>query len=765
MPVGGGRFVTLGELGYVSDGAAEQRSFARLDGRPVVGFQVSKTRRASDIAVEDAVAAAVAALAAEQSGVTFTKVVSTVTDTRDSYASTVTVLMEGMALAAIVVFVFLRDWRSTAISALAMPISLIPTFIVMSFLGFTLNTLTLLGLTLVVGILVDDAIVEIENIEKRIERGERPYEAALRGADAIGLAVVTTTFAIVAVFAPVSLIGGAAGQYFTEFGATVSIAVLFSLLVARMLTPLMAAYFLSPSGHPQGRKPFTGWYRGLLEFALRRRGLSVIAALAFLLGSALLASTLPTGFVPEGNPDTVPLRVQGPSGASPTEMSTAVAQLDRALRAVPEVRSVFVEVGSGGDPAAGSAMLVLDPARSARTSAVKRTLRAVLVSVPDLRVSMTPDLEMVLTGSDDAALARAAKDLERQMRGGPGLRDVRPAVVPSASEVLVRPRVAEAARLGVSAETIATTVRVATTGDADANVAKASVGGRRLPIRVLVADVARGDLAAIGALRVAMASGSAVPLAAVADLSVESGPSRIERFDRLRRASVQADLDGITLGQATTAIADLPVMRSLPVGVSQAAYGDTQAMAELFGGFAGAMAAGVGLIFAVLVLLFGSFFKPVTILTALPLSIGGAVIGLWLFGIDFNLPALIGILMLLGLAAKNSILLVEFAIEAERGGMSQHDALIEACRERARPIVMTTVAMGAGMVPAAIGLADTGGFMRPMAIVVIGGLVSSTALSLVLVPVVYACVDDFELWLGPRLARLVTPREAPTSAA
>ncbi len=768
IPTGAGRFVRLSDIAEIGDGSGEPRSFARLNGKPVVGFELTKTKPASDIQVEDAVKLEIAKLSRERRDVRYTEIVSTVGDTRASFSSTVHVLLEGMVLAALVVWIFLRAWRSTLIAALAMPISLVPTFAIMSAMGFTLNLITLLALTLVIGILVDDAIVEIENIEKRIERGESPYEASLHGADQIGLAVVATTFAIVVVFVPVSLMGGIAGQYFREFGLTVAVAVLFSLLVARLLTPLLCAYFLVPAKHPHERKPFKGFYRNTLEWALSHPKLSMLFALLFFAGSIGLASLLPSGFTPAANPTSIVLDMQAPPGTTLAEMDDSAARLTRLMRAQGDVRLVFVRAG-GQDFTSGTATVVFNEKREMTATEFRNRIRPLLRTIPDIRVSTygengsLADVEINLAGRDGKTLSQAAERLQRELRAVPIVGNVRPVTPPSGAELVIRPRTEEAARLGVSAEDLATIARVATIGDVDANVAKISAGERRIPVRTQLPDEARRDLATLAELQVPTASGRPTRLGVVADLSFEAGPSRIERFDRERRETVRADLrDGATLGQALQEINALPVLKKPPPGVRQAQYGDAEAFADLFGGFVTAMLAGVGLIFAVLVLLFKSFFKPVTILTALPLSVGGAFATLLVTGLDLTLPALIGLLMLLGLAAKNSILLVEFAIEREREGMSQHDALIEACRERARPIIMTTVAMAAGMLPTAIGYGEGAEFRQPMAVAVIGGLISSTLLSLVLVPVVYEIIDNFELWLAPKLGKLIT--KPPTNA-
>jgi HAE1 family hydrophobic/amphiphilic exporter-1 len=793
IPVAGGRFVQLTDVADVGDGASETRQFARLDGRPAVGFQVQRTKDSSELAVEDAVRARVASIDAEYDGkalpeVAFTKVVSIVDDTRANYNATVHVLLEGMGLAALVVFLFLRNWRATVITALAMPLALIPTFSAMVIFGFSLNVVTLLALTLVIGILVDDAIVEIENIEKRIERGQSPYDASMEGADAIGLAVVATTMAIVVVFAPVSFMPGMAGQFFKEFGLTVVVAVLFSLLVARLVTPLMAAYFLKPMAHSKPRKPFTGWYRRILDWALDHRVIATILGGVFFFGTLSLVVVIPAGFQPASNYNFMQATLQGPPGATREDMERAVLEATNLFKKRPEVANVFASVGgssggggpggfgvSGGDLRDASLIVILHEERDLTVTELKDEMRDSLRSLPDVRASFqgefgNADVVVTLTGNDGEAVERAGLELQRQMRTLNVVADIRPAEPPPGPELIITPKPQEAARLGVSSLDIANVARIATIGDIDANVAKLTEGERRLPIRVRLPEGARSNLQTIGSLRVPTAGGGSTTLETVAEVTFQAGPARISRYDRKRQAAVWADLaNGASLGQATTAINNLPIMKNLPEGVTPAPTGDVEAMAELFGSLGAAMFAGVAMIFAVLILLFKSFFKPITILSALPLSIGGAFIALLLTGLQLSLPSLIGFLMLLGLAAKNSILLVEYAIEAERAGASQREALIEACRERARPIVMTTLAMMAGMLPTALALGEGAEFRQPMAVAVIGGLITSTALSLVLVPVVYEFVDDFEHWIGPKLKRFTTAgpsrgAEAPAPA-
>jgi HAE1 family hydrophobic/amphiphilic exporter-1 len=777
IPTSGGRFVRLSDVASVGDGSAEQRGFARLDGRPVVGFQVLKTNDSSEVAVEDKVAAAVAKLEQQYKGVKITKIFSTVDDTRDSYSATLRTMIEGMLLAALVVWLFLRDWRATAITAIAMPVSLIPTFVMMSVFHFSLNVVTLLALTLVIGILVDDAIVEIENIQKRVQAGARPYHAAMEGADQIGLAVVATTMTIVVVFTPVSFMASITGQFFREFGVTVAFAVLFSLLVARLLTPLLAAYFLKPVVAPHPRGDLNPLFRGVLEWALSHRIVTtIIGAMIFLL-SLGLTILLPTAVQPPGNANYFFVNIQGPPGATQADMSRIANDTAAVLHKAPETTMVFVQIGStagegfgggfGGDSSSGVAVVVLKDPRTTTVTQIQDRMRDSLRSIPDARVTIesggfgSAAVQTLLTSENGAQLDRAAEELQREMRGLKSVADPRPSTPPTGPEIVIRPRPADASRLGVSAETIAALARTATLGDIDANVPKLTDGERRIPVRIRLPLPVRTDIDQIKALRVPTAAGGTTSLSSVADIDFEAGPAEIDRYGRKRDIAIDSDLaGGAQLGQALKDIKNLPIMRHLPPGVEPATLGNQEEYQTMFQQLGLAIVSGISMIFAVLVLLFRSFFKPVTILSALPMAIGGAFLALIIMGMSVSMPSLIGLLMLLGLAAKNSILLVEYAIEREREGMAQREAIIEACRERARPIIMTSVAMAAGMLPTALAIGKGSEFRQPMAVAVIGGLVTSTVLSLILVPVVYEMIDDFEHWLAPRLARFLTPVEA-----
>ena len=769
----GGRHVRLADLGFVTDGAAEPRIFARLDGMPVVAFGVYRAKGFSDVVVAESTAQALRDLEKRHPDVSITLIDSTVKYTEADYTSAMHTLIEGAVLAVIVVMLFLRDWRATIITATAIPLSILPTFWVMDMLGFSLNGVSLLAVTLVTGILVDDAIVEIENIVRHMRMGKSAYRAAIDAADEIGLAVVATTLTIVAVFLPVSFMGGIAGQYFRQFGITVAVAVLFSLLVARLLTPMLAAYFMRDLGHRE--KP-DGWlkraYVALLLRSIRYRFVTVAAGIVLFIGSMWLSTLLPSGFIPNADVSRSVLALELPPGATLESTREAVDEITGLLKAQPEVASVFATAGSGsagegassgGEVRKATIIVNLVPrgARAATQKEFEMRLREEIARIPDLRFNFGAsggagpggrEFTVILSGSDGALVEAKALELEREIRDKvKGLSNVQTSAALERPELRVVPKLAEAAEMGVSVADIAQTVRIATLGDVSQNLAKFSAGDRQIPIRVQLDEKARADLSTFETLKVRTAAGASVPLLSVADISFGTGPSSLNRYDRARRVAIEADLAGETqLGEALAEVYALPGAKSLPASVVLKETGDAEIMAEVFGGFATAMAAGVMMVLAVLVLLFANVLQPITILIALPLSVGGAFIALLVTHNAMTLPVVIGFLMLMGIVTKNAILLVDFAIEAVHAGTDRTTALIEAGRKRAQPIVMTTIAMVAGMMPSALGLGEGGTFRAPMAIAVIGGLIASTVLSLVFVPAVFTLMDD----LGRLMARI-----------
>jgi multidrug efflux pump subunit AcrB len=767
-----GREVRLSELGEVRDTAEEPRSFARLNGEPVVSFNVFRIKGASDVAVADEVAEKVKELEKANPDVQFSIIDDSVSYTEGNYESAMHSLIEGAVLAIIVVFIFLRDMRATMISAIALPLSIIPTFFLMNLMGFSLNLVSLLALTLVTGILVDDAIVEIENIVRHMRMGKSPYRAAMEAADEIGLAVIAITMTIVAVFAPVSFMGGVPGQYFSQFGLTVAAAVFISLLVARLITPLMAAYFLRP--HKQVHEKdgrIMRAYTGALKVSLRHRWMTLIGGVAIFIASILATGLLPTGFMPTEDAARIVVQAELPPGAKLEDTRAVTDDITARLRKLPEVESVFVMGGTtptGTLEVRKSAVIVrLTPKneRDLTQKELEAKVAQILGEVPDVRAWYVNErgereLSITLTGPDTEKLAQGAAALENGMRRVPQFLNVAPSTGLSRPELVVRPRLDRAADLGITTDAISETIRVATIGDMDANLAKLNTGDRMIPIRVQLREQARTDAGVLRSLSVPAGDGRSVPLSAVADVGFGEGPSSIDRYDRQRRIVLGADLTGgMQLGDAVNTVLALPEAKELPQDVRIVQGADAEIMNEVFAGFGKAMGAGIMMVLGVLVLLFGGVFQPITILASLPLSIGGVIIALLLTNNSISMPVVIGILMLMGVVTKNAIMLVDFAVEAEYKGVPRDEAIIDAGRKRARPIVMTTIAMIAGMIPSALGLGQGGEFRAPMAIAVIGGLAVSTMLSLMFVPSFYTIMDDVGVWVSKKLGRFVGPTE------
>ncbi|KFN49185.1 efflux RND transporter permease subunit [Arenimonas composti] len=767
-----GRQVPLSTLAEVHDGHEERRQIALLDGKPVVAFSISRTRGSSEIEVGAGVEAAVRALEAAHPGVRITQVFSTVEEVHASYESSMTMLYEGALLAVLVVWFFLRDWRATWISAVALPLSIIPTFGVMWLFDFSLNMVTLLALAVVVGILVDDAIVEVENIDRHLAMGKAPKQAATDAADEIGLAVIATSATLAAVFVPVAFMPGVAGKFFLEFGWTAATAVLFSLLVARLLTPMMAAYQLKPKAHEEKEGRVMRWYLRCVEWALAHRGLTLLAALLMFIGSLGIAAAIPATFIPGSDLGRSNLSLELPPGAR-LEQTVAVSERARALLAdLPELRQAYATVGGvvdfgdpnvSGIPDTRKAVMVLDwgPAgdRDRSQDELEAIVRERLAVIPGVRqrfISSEPgeQMQVVLAGDDPRALYAAAQSLDRELRTIQGLGTISSTAALLRPEIVIVPDARRAADLGVSTFDIAEAARIATSGDYRQRLAKLNLADRQIPIRVRMAEEQLSDEDLLALMRVPSANGGTVPLAAVAEITRGSGPAVINRLGRARQVTFTAELGGRPLGDVMNEVNALPTLASLPPGVRTQPYGDAEIFVELFVGFALAMAAGLFCVYAVLLLLFNHASHPLIILMAVPLSAGGAFGLMFLTGTLLSLPALIGLLMLIGIATKNSILLVDYAVVAEdEHGLSMHDALVDACRKRARPVIMTSIAMSAGMLPIALGFGADAAFRQPMAVAVIGGLITSTVLSLVVIPAAFASLESFLRWLKARWRR------------
>ena len=797
-----GRFVRLSELGIIRDTYEELRSFGRFNGDQVVSFAVFRSKGASEISVSEVVTEALEEIQADYPNVELIPVDDTVFYTYGNYESALHTLVEGALLAVLVVFLFLRNWRATLIAAVALPLSAIPTFYVMELLGFSLNLVSLLAITLATGILVDDAIVEVENISRHIRMGKTPYRAAVEAADEIGLAVIATTFTIIAVFVPVSFMPGIPGQYFIQFGMTVAVAVMFSLLVARLITPMMAAYLMRDSDaheEKEGGGPVMRGYTWFITRTLRWRYTTLLAAIGSLVVAVYFMAQVPGSFLPPEDVSRVSISVELPPGSTLADTDATTSAMHSIIKDVDGVESVFILGGTspkgeldirrasvsvnlekiehsivkkvvnglaGAVPFISDSLPRMEVLGRVRTQGeIEAEIFDKLAVIPDIRAYKLNDrgerdLSYNVISTDDAAIDRAVAILEPKLKAEEVLSSVSVSGSLPRPEVQIRPRLEEAARLGVTTAQIAETVRVATIGDVDAALAKISLDNRQIPIRVQLDPVYRTDIDRIGNLRIQTAQGATVPLKTVADVFITQGPSTINRFNRERQATIGASLPiGVALDTAKQRFNEIVSSTELPAGVQVLESGDAEVQNELMDSFLNAMLMGLLLVLTVLILLFKDVIQPFTILFSLPLAIGGVAAGLILTNNSLSMPVLIGILMLMGIVTKNAILLVDFAVELIRSGRDRVEAMIEAGQKRARPIVMTSIAMSAGMLPSALGVGEGGSFRAPMAIAVIGGIIVSTVLSLVVVPSFFLIMDDLSRLLSWIFGRFIGPSE------
>ena len=812
-----GRYVRLSDLGAVLDTYEELRSFSRFNGEQVVTMAIFRAKGSSEVSVAEVVNATLATVREKYPEVAITPVDDTVFYTYGNYEAALTTLVEGAILAVLVVLAFLKNWRATLIAAVALPLSAVPTFWVMDMLGFSLNLISFLAITLATGILVDDAIVEIENIARHIRMGKTPYRASIEAADEIGLAVIATSFTIVAVFVPVSFMPGIPGQYFRQFGLTVAIAVLFSLLVARLITPMMAAYLMrTKDAHAENLQD--GWImRNYLWFVrastrtvklpfgmkFGKYYLTLVAALGVLAVSVYFMLQIPGSFIPPEDVSRIAISVELPPGSTLADTDTTTKAIVDKIKDLEGIENIFVLGGSSptGErdirrasvtvllgkldhslvhkfSKIGQAIPLIGPyipkvastGRAVPQNQIEADIFALLADVPDVRAFKLNDrgerdISFSILSSNEADLTIAVARLETALRGDPLLAGVAATGALPRPEVQITPRTQEAARLGITAQQIAAVVRVATIGDNDAALAKLSIDNRQIPIRVRLNDAARADLGRIAALKITTATGAAVPLSSVAEITIGEGPSVVDRLNRERRATIGANLPvGVALGTATARFKEITDSVDLPASVRVAEAGDAEIQAELNQSFGNAMIFGLMLVLTVLILLFKSVIQPFTILFSLPLAIGGVAAALIITGNAVSMPVLIGILMLMGIVTKNAILLIDFAIEMMRQGMGRIEAVIEAGHKRARPIVMTSIAMSAGMLPSAMGAGEGGSFRAPMAIAVIGGIIVSTVLSLVIVPSFFLIMDDLSHLLAWMFSRFVGKKEPEPEA-
>jgi hydrophobic/amphiphilic exporter-1 (mainly G- bacteria), HAE1 family len=824
-----GRVLRLADVADVRDGATEMRGVSRFNGTPVSMFQVLRTKTASSLKAYKLVQTAIKKIDDANPDIVIEPVYTPVDYVQESYDMSMATLFEGALLATLVVAVFLGGWRPvfavaaitgvvlfgaawaintftkmhistvavlaigtlvlgiatfimkagrpTFLAAIAIPLSTIPTFAVMDLMGFTLNEITLLALALVAGILVDDAIVEIENIIRHIRMGKSPYAAALEAADEIGLAVVATTATIVAVFLPVSMMTGVIGQFFKSFGLTVAVAVLFSLLVARLITPLIAAFILTrspPEEEPEGAakgyyefldkmltvrtKPIWWLKDGLLWGRWATMGAGILVFVGTIIGVIGLSTPffkidpIQAALVPDIDQGFVQMSVDLPPGLSPSEADQRAREVAEVALNRPETKTIVQNVRGDLTGAIFFISMKDRKERKLTQSEYKDELRKEIAKIPGVRAGFgggwgSNSVEINLTSDDPSKLDAASARMVNEMRKFDWAVDIKSTADLTRPEIHIRPRAEEAARLGVSLAEIATAARIGTSGDIDLNLAKFNAGERQIPILVRLSRDNRGDIEALRSLRVMTSSGQLIPLETVAEISFGGGEARVVRQNRERIVTVSANLDGIEAGAAYTQIKEASWYKNPGEGVLvRQSEGDAE-LGDVGTQFIIALLTGIMLIYVVLVLLFKDFIMPITLVSVFFLSPVGAVLALRITGTPFSIPVAIGLLMLFGIAVKNSILLVDFIIESQHAGVPRHTAIMDAARKRSRPIIMTTIAMIAGMVPAAMSTSGPGAFRHGMAVAVIGGLALSTVLSLVFVPAVYTIMDDLDQWV------------------
>ncbi len=774
VPTGGTQ--ALGRMAQITDGAADPSSIAKLDGKTVVAFNITRSRGASEVDVMALVDDELAKLTADTGNISIEKVYDRATPIAEDYEASLRMLIEGGILAVVVVFLFLRNIRATIVAAVALPLSVIPTFLGMYLFGFSLNIISLLALSLVIGVLVDDAIVEVENIIRHLRMGKTPYEAAMEAADEIGLAVVATTFTLIAVFLPTAFMGGIVGQFFRQFGWTAALSIFASLMVARLITPMMAAYILRPEkNHVEKQSAMMGYYLKIVSWTLHHRWLTMGATLVLFVASLGLVKLLPTAFIPDNDIDQTRVAIELTPDVALADTERVAALASERILAMPEVTNIFTSVGEaqasmgasdgGGGKAeniAGLDIVLAPRAERGTKQEIERKISKLMTEVPGARFTVglssggESGYNFSLTSTNPQLLEQTAQKIMTEIRGLPSAGAVTSDRSLPRQELTVTPDRLAMADKGVTTQDIATTLRVATVGDYEQRLSKLNLDTRQIPIVVRLPDVAKQNVSQLEGLYVpsTMPAGQGVRVGEVAALDFGTGPAQISRLDRERAISITVQPADGELGDLVQAVKSVPTMQQLPPSITIIDQGQAENMADLFSGFIIAMSVGVVCILGVLILLFGRLLQPFTILMALPLSIGGAFVGLVITNSSLSMPSMIGFIMLMGIATKNSILLVDYALIAQRRGLARFEAIMDACRKRARPIIMTTIAMGAGMLPLVFGWGDADPtFRRPMAAAVLGGLVTSTLLSLVVIPVVYTLMDDvsgwFAKWLVP----------------
>ncbi|HEX5107606.1 MAG TPA: efflux RND transporter permease subunit [Vicinamibacterales bacterium] len=778
-----GRLVRLGDVAHIRDGTEEPRSVALYDGEEAVGINIVKSRGYSTTAVAAEIRDKVAELQHSlPAGVTLRVVRDAGVRVEASVRSVEEALLEGAALTVAVVFLFLNSWRSTVITGLALPVSVLASFVAVWAFGFTLNTMSLLGLSLAIGILIDDAIVVRENIVRHVEAGKDHYRAAFDGTNEIGMAVTATTLSIVVVFIPIAFLGGIAGQWFKPFGLTIVCSVLVSLFVSFSLDPMLSAYWPDPHG-PMERRPwisrmlarFNHWfdrraesYKRVIAWALDHRFAMIGLAVATFAAAVALPAfgLIGAGFVPEMDDSQFSVQLETPPGANLAYTRAKAEEVSRIARQQPEVQYTYVSVGGQGDAVdEGSVFVKLTPKaeRSRSQGEIVAEIRRGLTQLAGVSASISTgfnegekQIQLQLQGPGAAELARLADAVVVEVKKVPGAVDVGLSTKGQKPELDVQVDRGLAGSLGVTVGQVAQALRPAFAGIDVGDWVDPS--GETRDVTVRLSPESRTVVADLESLPVVVAGPEtaprSVPLGQLARITQSLGPARIDHLNRERVITVQANTEGRALSDVVRDIMDrVPRAVKFPAGYSLSQGGETEDQTRIFTQMVVAIAVAIMLMYFVLVVQFGSFLEPFAILLSLPLSLIGVMLALLVTGETLNIMSMIGVVLLIGIVAKNAILLIDFAKWSEEAGTDRREALIQAGRVRLRPILMTTFALIAGMVPVAMGSGEGGDFRAPLGIAVIGGVLTSTLLTLLVIPTVYETLADMRDWLGTKLRR------------
>jgi hydrophobic/amphiphilic exporter-1 (mainly G- bacteria), HAE1 family len=759
----GSELVRLGQVATVQDGFAELASFSVRNGHPNVGLSVTRTRDASTVTVADEIRKLVADVNKTlPDGTKLEVTLDGGESAQSSLNNVVHALVFGAVLTVFVVYVFLNSWRSTLITALSLPTSAVAAFIAVWLAGFTLNFMTLLGLSLAIGVLIDDAIVVRENIVRHLERGADRISAALNGTSEIGLAVAATTFSIVAVFVPVAFMPGVSGEWFRPFAVTVVASVLVSLFISFTLDPMLSAYWGDPPGHQHAERRglsrwlqrFNTWfdhqadrYGTVIAWALHHRRWMAVFAVLSLVGAVFLQARFGgSSFLPPGDFGTIAIEVRTPSSSSLEYTRLKIEAAATLARTLPETKATNSMVNAGG----GRVYVDLGKSTTRKRSAAEvatelRTLTARLVGaeyvvLDDLNNGAQKPVQIRFTGPDSRQLLAITNDFMAKLRNVPGAVDVGLSEQDPQDELKIELDRGLANSLGISANDAAQALRVAFAGVEVGDWVDPTGETRDVAVRLAPQD--RVDAANIERLPIAVSgSNQMVPLEQIATVTMGKGPSQIQHADGKRTISVAANAQGRSPGEVTADALKLARAIDFPPGYGIELAGASRDQQEVFREMGIALVSGIALMYLILVMQFGSFTAPLAVMLSLPLSLIGVVVALILTRGTLNLMSFIGVIMLMGLVAKNAILLLDAARVLEAEGMPREDALMAAGRKRLRPILMTTFALIAGMLPVAIGVGEGGEFYRPMAVAIIGGTITSTLLTLLVIPSFYDSIE------------------------